>query len=136
MDDFEQVLAILRLRSVCYSVPDNRMVEAEDYYYLKEHRITSRQEMEQELQGLRTKERLVRNQMKRFEEIAENLEVHLNIKKYDRKLVEELVERIVVDASGKIEIVFKSEDVFQMVEGLLEDYDSVLHEAVHSGWGY
>lgn len=97
------------------------LLETEDYQFIKEKIILDRQGMEEKLQELRREERRWKNAVKKYVELAGNLEKYLDIKEFDPKLVQELISKIVVSKTGAIEIRFKFADVFQKIDDLMEE---------------
>lgn len=109
------------------------LVDIEDYNYLKERYIHNKQETEKFLQELKLEERLINTLIRKYEEMANNLEQYICVTEFEPALIEQLVERVLVSPSGRIEIVFKYADVFQRITELMEvGDDSILFEVVNS----
>jgi DNA invertase Pin-like site-specific DNA recombinase len=100
------------------------LLDAEDYQSLKENYISSIQTMQEELRQLEQEKRMLERTINRYTELLKHLETYLDKREFNEKLVQELIERITVSKTGKIEVVFKCNDVYQKVVKIVEGSDS------------
>lgn len=80
------------------------VIDSGEYQYLKEHYILEKQRLQGEIKKAEEEERMLKKSLDRVMEIEEHLETFLGETGFNQKLVDELVERIFVSASGKLEI--------------------------------
>jgi hypothetical protein len=96
------------------------LLDAEDYQSIKENYISSIQTMQEELRQLEQKKRKLERTINQYTELVNHLESYLDKREFNEKLVQELIERIIVSKTRKLEVVFKCNDVYQNIVKIVE----------------
>ena len=89
------------------------ILNQEDYQLMKEHYILKEQQLQKKLQETELLLYKIKTQAKQYLDRVQSLEKYLGEKEISRKLIQELIDRIIVGDSKNIEIVFKGEDIYQ-----------------------
>lgn len=100
------------------------IVEKEDFDMMKERYIQNLQELRDELQAAKQKQRMLEKKADRYMDMVDNLEPYLSERSFNEKLVQELVEYVEVYKNGNIHVCFKCDDKFQQIIELIEGVKS------------
>ena len=73
----------------------------------------------------------IKKEVEQFQAMAEDLEKYLDMEGFNQKLADELVERIIVDNDGSVEVVFSCKDVFE--SAVLNEYIKAAEEGGSDG---
>ena len=96
------------------------IVEKEDFDMMKERYIQNLQELRDELQAAKQKQRMLEKKADRYMDMVNNLEPYLSERSFNEKLVQELVEYVEIYKNGNIHVCFKCDDKFQQITELIE----------------
>ena len=100
------------------------IVEKEDFDMMKERYIQNLQELRDELQAAKQKQRMLEKKADRYMDMVNNLEPYLYERSFNEKLVQELVEYVEVYKNGNIHVCFRCDDKFQQIIELIEGVKS------------
>ena len=100
------------------------IVEKEDFDMMKERYIQNLQELRDELQAAKQKQRMLEKKADRYMDMVNNLESYLSERSFNEKLVQELVEYVEVYKNGNIHVCFRCDDKFQQIIELIEGVKS------------
>ncbi len=100
-------------------------VSTEEYQELKEHYQKEKLRLKAEIEQAEQDQRNADMQVARFLEWEASLEEHLGEAAFNSELAKELVERITISKTGRIEIVYSCQDVFAAVTAMLEKGDGL-----------
>lgn len=96
------------------------ILTAEDYQELRKHYAGEKERLLSKMQEAEQEQRYADMQVGRFLDWQAKLEQHLGNPAFSQKLADQLIDRIIVSGSGKIEIVFTCDDVCSQIAELLE----------------
>ncbi|MCD8149196.1 MAG: recombinase family protein [Clostridiales bacterium] len=109
------------MRESLYENLKEGVVDEDEYRMLKEHYISEEQKLKEEIAGAEDKKRETEWKIKRCLELVEHLEEYVGRQELDEALAAELVDKIFVSSTGRIEVRFSCGDVFEELEELTND---------------
>ena len=96
------------------------LLEEDEYKAVKRRFAAQKEETVSKKEEQMRKLAVIKKEVEQFQAMAEDLEKYLAIDGFNQKLVDELVERIIVDNDGRVEVVFSCKDVFEST--ILNEY--------------
>ena len=108
----------------CMKIMCVGLLKKEDFDMMKERYIQNLQELRDELQAAKQKQRMLEKKADRYMDMVNNLEPYLYERSFNEKLVQELVEYVEVYKNGNIHVCFRCDDKFQQIIELIEGVKS------------
>lgn len=96
------------------------ILTAEDYQELRQHYADEKERLKSEIREAEQAQRYADMQVGRFLDWQAQLEQHLGKIAFNQQLADQLIDRIIVSGSGKIEIVFTCDDICSQIAKMLE----------------
>lgn len=97
------------------------ILDENEFRELKEHYMSQKRKYREEIKQIQERQRIVEKSIETFLELESHLEKYLEERSFNQKLVDELVEGVVVSSKGMMEVKLKCADVFQRVMEVMEN---------------
>ncbi len=97
------------------------VISAEEYQELKEHYTKEKEQLKEEIDLAEQKQRNADRAVGQFLDLQERLEDYLGKAAFNKKLADELIEKITISKKGSIEIQFSCDDICTKVASMLEE---------------
>lgn len=107
------------------------LLEEDEYKAVKRRFAAQKEETVSKKEEQMRKLAAIKKEVEQFQAMAEDLEKYLDMEGFNQKLADELVERIIVDNDGSVEVVFSCKDVFE--SAVLNEYIKAAEEGGSDG---